>query len=529
MKKITGLFHKKNGSPEDFPAADRRGRLRRRMMVPLCAIWMLLTAFSASADNVHITFTNVETVQPDLYVTKSVTSAVAGYDPPDAEFTFILKWDLDKDGKLTYAKNETYTVYAADGSQIKNYDGEGNEISWKTTAAGRFTLKAWQTAKFEYVGTDVEYEITELLPDDSWVQTTPANGLAASGTVDENGTVVYFENTYIPEIPTPPGGEEAPTSLSIKKTTVDENNNTVASDTEFTFTVMIGGSAWAGEKYTIYDSDGNETGTGISDDSGAFTITGGQRAVFDDIPLNEDYTVTETGDGGWECVTEESVSGSTTYPIVYVSFTNRQSLGKITLTKVDAEDSSIRLEGAVFGIYRDEMCMEESLAGTMTTDETGLAMSEELSSGTYYVKETAAPEGYQLSEMIYPVTVEAGKDDNILTGDGLVENSPLKGSIRMIKKDATGALLAAVTFMLEDSDGKQVSRTTDANGEVLFEELSAGSYVITETSTVSGNTLLAEPIEVTIPLVMTEEEIKTQGNVDLSDAVHQDGKWYFII
>ncbi|MCD7746315.1 MAG: DUF5979 domain-containing protein [Lachnospiraceae bacterium] len=527
MKKITELVRKTNRLPGNhFPVSPERVP-RRLVSISICAMLLLLLHCSVLADNTHITFTNARTDQPDLYVTKTVTSAVAGYDPPNAEFTFILKWDPDKDGKLTYAKNETYTVYAADGTQIKNYDGEGNEISWKTTAAGRFTIKAGQTAKFEYAGNGVEYEITEILPDDCWIQTIPANGLSAAGKVEEKGTVVCFENMYIPEVPTPPGGEEVPTSLSIKKVTVDENNAIISSDAGFQFTVTIGGSAWSGKKYTIYDSDGTETGTGISDDSGSFVITGGQRAVFDDIPLNEDYTGTETGTGGWECVTEASVSGGTTYPVVYTSFTNRQSAGRISLTKVDASDHSIRLEGAVFGIYSDEGCSEDSLVGTMITDENGSAVSEELSSGRYYVKETTAPEGYRLTDMVFPVTVEAGNEANVLTGDGLIENTQIRGSIRMVKKDASGALLFGVTFMLEDADGKQVSQTTDAEGEVLFEDLPAGTYVITETATVPGSTLLADSIEVVIPLVMTEEEVEAQGNVDLTDAELRDGSWYF--
>ncbi|EJW90535.1 surface protein, partial [gut metagenome] len=71
---------------------------------------------------------------------------------------------------------------------------------------------------------------------------------------------------------------------------------------------------------------------------------------------------------------------------------------------------------------------------------------------------------------------------------------------------------------------------TDENGEVSFTGLDHGKYQITEIKTHPGNALLKEPIIVTVPMTMTEEEANSYGNVDF-DAAKEDvsytDKWFF--
>ncbi|MCD8105516.1 MAG: DUF5979 domain-containing protein [Lachnospiraceae bacterium] len=498
----------------------------RFLFLSVLMLALLFTGASATADNSHITFTNVQTSQPDLFITKTVTSAVSGYEIPDVEFTFVLKWDLDQDGKLTYAKNEMYYVYSADGSQILNYDKDGNEISWKTTSAGRFTLKAGQTAKFEYAGADVEYEVTEIWAGDNWQQVTPAEGLSATGRVDKEGTTVYFENLYVPEVPTTDtGGEEPTTLLSVRKAAVDINGNTADTGETFTFTILIGNVAYAGKTYTIYDSDGNVSGSGTTDSDGSFSISGGERAVFDDIPLYEDYSVTEAAKDGWNCLTGATAEGGTSYPVTYLSFTNQRQGGYISLTKVDGTNETVTLPDAVFGVYSDEGC--ETLISTLTTGSDGAVTSEKLPAGDYYIKEMEAPDGYTLDEdTVYQVTVEDEKTV-LVNGTGIVTNAPDAGSIRLIKKDASGNLLAEVTFEMTCPDGATLEQSTGDEGEVLFDGLIPGTYTVTETKTVSGQMLLTESFDVTIPLAMTEEEVAEQDDIDTSSAVVRNSTYYF--
>lgn len=78
--------------------------------------------------------------------------------------------------------------------------------------------------------------------------------------------------------------------------------------------------------------------------------------------------------------------------------------------------------------------------------------------------------------------------------------------------------------------GEKTVRHTDADGKVFFDNLDQGTYQITEIKTLDGNSLLKEPIIVTVPMTMTEQEANAYGNVDFTSAkedVNYSGKWYF--
>lgn len=47
---------------------------------------------------------------------------------------------------------------------------------------------------------------------------------------------------------------------------------------------------------------------------------------------------------------------------------------------------------------------------TLTTDGNGNTNTVELRAGTYYVKETKAPKGFQLDKTVHTLTVKAGED-----------------------------------------------------------------------------------------------------------------------
>lgn len=100
------------------------------------------------------------------------------------------------------------------------------------------------------------------------------------------------------------------------------------------------------------------------------------------------------------------------------------------------------------------------------------------------------------------------------------------GSIKLIKKDGSQKL-KGVTFALAQEDGTTVAtKTTDANGEVLFEDLEEGTYTVKETKTVKGHSLLSEPFKVTIPFTIKKDKA-TEKKVDTSKAVLMGDTYYF--
>lgn len=91
----------------------------------------------------------------------------------------------------------------------------------------------------------------------------------------------------------------------------------------------------------------------------------------------------------------------------------------ISLVKVDSEDDSKLLVNAVFDLLQNG----ETIKAGLTTDANGKIIIKHLKPGKYQVKETKAPEGYQLSKNnIYDVTITSASNKPTIT----IKNSKLK-------------------------------------------------------------------------------------------------------
>ena len=75
---------------------------------------------------------------------------------------------------------------------------------------------------------------------------------------------------------------------------------------------------------------------------------------------------------------------------------------QLAFLKTGEGDDAQGLAGAKFGIYKDAACTQ--LIDVVTTNEYGYAVSANVESGTYYVKELVAPTGYSLNDKVYPIT-----------------------------------------------------------------------------------------------------------------------------
>src|SRR5699024_6665871 len=81
----------------------------------------------------------------------------------------------------------------------------------------------------------------------------------------------------------------------------------------------------------------------------------------------------------------------------------------------------------VYTVYKDKACQQK--VGTITTDENGSGSLGNLPLGTYYVKETKAPQGYQLDTEIYTAEIP---DATVVTMN--MEDKPEVGNLRIIKQ-----------------------------------------------------------------------------------------------
>lgn len=93
--------------------------------------------------------------------------------------------------------------------------------------------------------------------------------------------------------------------------------------------------------------------------------------------------------------------------------------GDVKITKVDGSDKTTPLEGATFQLFTKADLNEaykNPLTGETLTAQTGkdgVATFSSLPTGTYYLKEIKAPDGYKLSSAFYEMVVSKNEDGNI--------------------------------------------------------------------------------------------------------------------
>ncbi|PAF40428.1 hypothetical protein CHH69_03060, partial [Terribacillus saccharophilus] len=105
-----------------------------------------------------------------------------------------------------------------------------------------------------------------------------------------------------------------------------------------------------------------------------------------------------------------------------VTAVNSLTPGTAVLEKVDADDSSKLLEGAVFNLLDEKGNMVKE---KLITDENGWITVEGLKPGNYQFVETKAPAGYQLGDKQVAFTVEKAQvDPVIVTVENTAETTP---------------------------------------------------------------------------------------------------------
>ena len=222
---------------------------------------------------------------------------------------------------------------------------------------------------------------------------------------------------------------------------------------------------------------------------------------------------------------EDPVSGDL---IIEVDFENYPAKGRLTIRKEgevvkgfdkDFTYEEASLAGAVFEVYASEDIYtadhqtdengnryleyaKDTLVATVTTDETGSAVIENLPLGKYRVEEKKAPEGYTWNAKGEKVTFTyAGQDTPVVDEEVTFTNERQKVSITVEKQDAeTGSVVAGAVFGLynknEIKSGDNVivkadtllqEITSDEKGQAHFtQDLPLGTYYVKEISAPDG-------------------------------------------
>ena len=250
-----------------------------------------------------------------------------------------------------------------------------------------------------------------------------------------------------------------------------------------------------------------------------------------------DYIVTQSQ--------TETVTGDKTNVVVYIENTPDQ--GQVKFSKVDENHRA--LQGAQFTVFTDNACnniakkADNSTNAVFTSDDKGVVEIKDMNRGTYYVKETVAPEGYKLDDTVYTLTVKAN-NSTINYGDGRpvleVINEEFSAKVRVYKAGVDETTkLAGAEFSLHasrrQSDGSYTMVTipmagyermiTGSDGLVVTKELKQGVYFLVEDVAPQGYIRVTEPIQLTVNSA-TDNKVSLVYNatVHQADAKNESGE-----
>ena len=191
----------------------------------------------------------------------------------------------------------------------------------------------------------------------------------------------------------------------------------------------------------------------------------------------------------------------------YVEFSVKWvETAKVKVVKVDSQKESVKLAGAVFGIYKDKACAQ-LITRMPATDSSGASTVEIMKTqDTVYLKEITAPAGYRYNATAYNVTLKAGqtasttvpdveqlgnltvyKEGEVLIGadsnaEGVTfryENRRQKGAVFNVyaARDITTPY-GAVVYKAGELVAENL--VTGDNGSVMLKNLHLGTYRVTE-------------------------------------------------
>lgn len=158
--------------------------------------------------------------------------------------------------------------------------------------------------------------------------------------------------------------------------------------------------------------------------------------------------------------------------------------GAVVFTKADEKDRP--LKGAEFTLYTDAACTNP--LATATSNEDGEVRFAPQPGGTYYLKETKAPQGHTAENTVWTVKISGGKA-TITTSTGAVitsvrNTSLLQLTLRVLGPE--GEPLPGTKLRVTWDTVQRPEYTTGTDGTVVLPKLPNGDYTVRLMNTPTG-------------------------------------------
>lgn len=378
------------------------------------------------ASEIKFTIKNTNEIQKVTMIDKIVEMTkedIGGKEVEGAELKV-----LDKDGKVVDSwvstneahrikgliEGESYTLYedyAPDGYVISN------EVTFTVTTEKETQKVVMIDKTVEVLKTDIDGNTIEGVTL-SIISTKTKNIVDKWETTNESHKVngLIEGQTYILREEKVIDGYVKATDIEFTVTSDKETQKIVMIDkvVEVIKTDFITGEELEGAELQVVDEDGNVIDEWVSTKE-PHKIKG--------LEENKKYKLIEkTAPYGYELTEEIEFTVTTDKETQSVEIKDMPILKTIKVIKADSETKETIKADFKFGIYEDPECTK-LIKEVKADKENGTVSFEDLRYGTYYIKETKAPKGYQLSDEI--VKIEINDKGTFADGELLEDNDSI--------------------------------------------------------------------------------------------------------
>ncbi|MEB9990718.1 VaFE repeat-containing surface-anchored protein, partial [Bacillus cereus] len=389
------------------------------------------------------------------------------------EFNLSVAANLTKVQAIAY--RGTDTVQNATVLLERNEEKLSSDLAVNWEAAG--SLKIKKVGENGEVLAGAVFEVFNVNNESVGKITTGADGMA-----ELNNLPI---GTYtLKEIKAPTGyvSDDKPQTIEVKTGetgAVQIVNNKVKGNIEIK-KLSDSGKILPNVEFTVFTEDGKEVKKVVTKENGIANVEG--------LTYGKYYFLETKTPNGY-------IGNKTKYPFEIkehnktLTFTveNTEVKGSVKLLKVDNEDISKKLEGAVFEL-KDA---SGKVVGEYKTDKNGEINVKDLAYGKYSFVEKASPNGYVLVKE--PIMFEIKEHGKII--ELLAVNHLIKGDLEITKVDVADGnnKLQNAEFTIYNEAGKEVVKgKTDDKGIAKFEKLPFGKYTYKETVAPKGYVLNEE-------------------------------------